>query len=87
MKTKSVMRPRESQRKVLNLERPVLGASKVEDAIDSPLRGIDVMRGAMCATGVRNHIDKSIASHNALGLDEPGEFLLHAVIVFIADRL
>jgi hypothetical protein len=33
MKTKSVVRPSEIQRTALNLERPELGASRVEDAM------------------------------------------------------
>jgi len=39
MNTKSAVRPREIQRTVLNLERPELGVSRVEDAIIRLLDG------------------------------------------------
>src|SRR5580698_7996754 len=41
MKTKSVVRPREIQSRVLNPGRPEPGASRVEDAIGSPRRRPD----------------------------------------------
>jgi hypothetical protein len=44
-KTKSEVRPRKIQRTVLSRDRRELGVSRVEDAIYSNLRWIDVRRG------------------------------------------
>src|ERR1700677_1536978 len=51
MKTKSTVRPSETQRIILDLEPAALGARRVEIGINSLLRWLDVMRCAMRATG------------------------------------
>ena len=75
MKTKSVVRPREIQRRVLNPERPEPGVGRVEDAICSLLRRADVTRESAVISFVKRGMsvgtseDLKIKLHFILHLD------------------
>ena len=73
MKTKSVVRPREIQRRFLNPERPARGVSRVDDAIFSLLGRTAVTR----ETAVISFVKRGMSDGTSEDLKIKLHFILH----------